>query len=122
MVVLKAVGLGEARQVEPVLCPALAVGRRSQQPIDHALVRVWFVVGEKLIHFVGRRRQTGEVERDAADQTLCDRPPATGRVRLAQCRENKFVDRISRPARVADVRHTVAMPAVETPSARDRST
>ena len=39
-----AVGIGVARQVEPVPAPALAVVRRGEQPIDHFLVGVRRVV------------------------------------------------------------------------------
>ena len=55
-------------QVEPVLAPALAVMRAGEQAIDQPLVGVRPVVAEERVDLVGRRRQAGQVERDAADQ------------------------------------------------------
>src|SRR5262249_50900016 len=41
VVVLKALRLGEADDIEPVTAPLRPVVRRGQQPINQLLVRVW---------------------------------------------------------------------------------
>ena len=67
-VLVEAVGVGVAGHVEPVPAPPLAVRRRGQQPIDHPIERVGPIVGEERVNLVGRRRQTGQVERHPANE------------------------------------------------------
>src|SRR3712207_7248708 len=45
-----------------------AVGRGCQQPVDCLLVRVGRRIGDERLHLRRRRRQAGQVERDAADE------------------------------------------------------
>ena len=57
-----------ADDVEPMLCPALAVARRSEQAVDDFDVGVRGGVGEER-GLLGRRwREAGEVERDSAEE------------------------------------------------------
>ena len=65
---LVAVGLGVADQVEPVPGPALAVLRRSQQPVHHPGEGARGGVGQKGLHFVRSGRQPGQVVIGAAQQ------------------------------------------------------
>ena len=67
-IALEAVGVGVAREVEPVPGPALAVARRGEQAIDGADVGVGRAVGEKRVQLGGRGRHAGEIEGDAAEQ------------------------------------------------------
>ncbi len=59
--------VGVADHVEPVPRPALAVGRRGQQPIDDLLERLGRTIRKERRDLVRRRRQAGQVERRAAD-------------------------------------------------------
>ena len=68
-------GVGVADDVEPVPSPALAVGRRGQQPVDDPGEGVGRVVGQERVDVLGRRRQSGQVERGAADQGPAVRRP-----------------------------------------------
>ena len=72
-VVLVAVRIGVARDVEPVGGHALAVGRRRQQAIDDALVGVGGAVGEERVDLGRRRRQAGQVEGHAPQPGLARR-------------------------------------------------
>ena len=80
-VLVEAVGVGVAGDVEPVPAPALAVGGRGEQPVDDLGEGVGRVVGEEGVDLLRRRRQAGQVEGRAADQ----RPPV-GRRRGRQAR------------------------------------
>ena len=73
VVLLVAVGVGVAREVEPVARPALAVVRRGEQAIDEPFVGVGTFVGQKRVDLRGRRRQAGQVERDAAEPACVSR-------------------------------------------------
>ena len=68
LVVFKPVGLGEARKIEPVLRPMLALGWRGQQAVDEIFVGARRCVLEKRLHFGGSRRQAGEVEGQPTNQ------------------------------------------------------
>ena len=46
----------------------LGIARRGQQPVDHLFVGIRRLVVDEGRDLVGRRRQAGEIERDAADQ------------------------------------------------------
>jgi hypothetical protein len=95
-------GVGVAGHVQPVAGPALAVGRRGQQPLHHLLVsagRGVALEGPDLGH---RRRQAGQVERDPADQGA-----AVGRRRgrqplFLQLRQDEVVNRVGGPVGVPD--------------------
>ena len=53
-VVLKAVTLCEPRNIEPVTCPALAILRAGQQPVDEVAPGVGGSIGEELRNRLGR--------------------------------------------------------------------
>ena len=57
VVVEEAVGLAEAREVEPVVGHALGVGGRGEQAIDEALVGVGRRVRDERVDLLERRRQ-----------------------------------------------------------------
>src|SRR5262249_29221354 len=67
-VLLVPVAVGVAGSIEPVPTPSLAVMRRREQSIDHLLVSVRAPVREERINLGRRRRQSGEIEVDAADE------------------------------------------------------
>ena len=69
-------GVGVADHVEPMPSPALSVGGRRQQAVDHAREGVGRFVLEERLDLAGRRRQAREVERRAADQGPRCRPRA----------------------------------------------
>ena len=68
VVEVQAVRVAVAGGVEPEAGHVLAVARRREQPIDRSLVGVGAIVGEEGVDLRRRRRQAGEVERDAAQQ------------------------------------------------------
>ena len=70
---------GIARHIQPVTAPALAVTRRRKQPVDHLLERVGRLVVHERVHFLGRGRQAGQIQRGAADQCppVRRQPPAS---------------------------------------------
>ena len=67
-VVLEALGLGVAHDIEPVPAPLLAVVRGREQPIDQLLVGVGRRIVDEGIDLLRRRRQPGQVEGDPADE------------------------------------------------------
>ena len=100
-VLLVAVGVGVAGQVEPAPRPALAVMRRSQQSIDQRLVgsRRWVV--DEGVDLFGRRRQADQVEVQPPGQRV-----AIGLGRGCQaCRldpgQGKVIDRVARPGGIS---------------------
>ena len=68
LVELEAVGVGVSRQVEPVLCPSLAVMRRGEQTIDDPLERPRLVVLQEGRDLFGRWRKTDQIECNPPDQ------------------------------------------------------
>ena len=103
MVMVNAVGVGEAHQVEPVLGHVFAVLWLGQQAIDQALVGVRRGVGEKGLDFLAGRRQTGKIEAQAPDQsaTVCGRTRCQAfRLESAQ---DESIDRLLAPALVVNV-------------------
>ena len=79
LVMLETVGLGEPREVEPVLRPAFAVGRGGQQRVEQPLVRVRPRIGLEGGDRLCTRRQAKQVEMESADQR-----PSIGLRRLAK--------------------------------------
>ena len=70
VVLIAAGGVGIARHVEPVAAPALAVAGRAQQALDDVGEGVFRVVGQEGADFLFRRRQSGQVEGRAPQQSL----------------------------------------------------
>ena len=100
-VVLVAVRVGVARDVEPVGGHALAVGGRGQQAIDDLLVGVGRAIGEERIDLGERRRQarSGRRSRAAARSRAALRATASQPLRLER-REHEAIDRRRAPSRV----------------------
>src|SRR5262249_10217200 len=69
VVVLEALRLGKADNVEPVTAPLLPIVRRGEQPIDQFLVRVWRGIVNKRVDGFRSGGQAGQVEGEAADQS-----------------------------------------------------
>ena len=67
-VLLEAVGVGVAGEVEPATGPAFTVAGRGEQAVDEFLVSVGGLVVDEGIGFFGRRRHAGEIERHAAHE------------------------------------------------------
>ena len=66
-------GVGVAREVEPVPRPALAIVRRLEEPIKERFIRLRRVVAAKGFNFFGSRRETSEVQSHAADERFSRR-------------------------------------------------
>jgi hypothetical protein len=67
-VLLVPVRVGVAGEVEPATGPALPVVGRGEQPVDVLLIGVRRGVAQEGVGLLGRRRQAGEIERDAAGE------------------------------------------------------
>ena len=100
-VVVVAVRIGEARQIEPHLRHAFAVVRRSQHVVHQCGVSAAIMVGEERLHLFWRRRQTTQVQAEPADQRarlcLCLRR----QLFLLQPFQHECVDGISHPVSIA---------------------
>ena len=99
-----AVRVGIAGGVEPVEGHPLAVVRRGQQAIDQLFVGIGTRVGQKGIDLGRRRRQAGQVERQPADQRCLVRLGRRLQSLALEPGQNEAIDRISRPAGIANFR------------------
>ena len=72
-VLFEAIGVGITGEVEPAAGPALAIAGRSQQAVDELLVGVGRLVVYESVGFLGRGRDSGEVEGDAAHEHVAIR-------------------------------------------------
>ena len=115
VIVLEAVALGEAGQIEPVASPALAEMRPGQQPIDQLVVSVGRGIVHKRRDFFRRRRQADQIEIEPADQL----PLAGRRIGLHAGRfhpgENEAVERRAAPGGVFHGRQLDASQRLERP-------
>src|SRR5262245_32867635 len=103
---LVAAAVGVSRQVEPVPSPSLAIMRAGEQAINHLRVSRLGRVLQKLRRLFGRRRETGKVEIDTAQQ-LAGR---CGAIRpesiLFELAQNERVNFIPRPTAVFRLRRS----------------
>ena len=68
LVLLEPVRIGVAGRIQPVPTPAFAVMRRSQQSGHRSIPCIRGFVGEEPIHLGRRRRESGEIEVESAQQ------------------------------------------------------
>ena len=68
VVVVVAVGVGDADEVEPEFCHVLAVSGLGHEAVDEFGVGVGRGVGEELADLIKSRREAGEVEREAPNE------------------------------------------------------
>ena len=94
---VEAVRIGVARGVEPVTRQMFTVTRRGEQTIHHLLVGIGILVGEIGVHLRHRRRNTGEVQRDAADERGLVGFNGRFQSLLLQPREDETIHLISGP-------------------------
>jgi len=114
-VFIQTVGIGIASDVQPVPSPMLAVLLGIEQPIDHAGIGGWRIVGQERVDRFRRGGQPGQVVGDAADQRpLVDRSGRDEAARL-EFRQDEVIDRVDGPSRVADHRHFRAADRLERP-------
>ena len=72
-IVQVAVAVAVTADIQPHLRHALGVGRCAEQAIDQFFIRIRALVRDERVDFLQRRRQAGEVYRDAIDQCLAVR-------------------------------------------------
>ena len=104
-VLVEAVGVGVADDVEPVPGLVLAVARRGEEAVDHPLPGAGGVVGEEGVDLVGGGGQAGEPDRRAAQQR---RPVGDARRHqppLVERRDDERIDRIGDERPVGRRRH-----------------
>src|SRR5262245_20845113 len=68
VVEFEAVGLGEPGQIEPMLCPALSVFRRTKQSVYQPFVGIRRRIAKEFVDLFGRRGQPSQVETHAAQE------------------------------------------------------
>ena len=115
LVELEAVGVGVARQVEPVLGPPHAELRARQQAVDDLLVSVGRGIAREYVDLGRRRRQAGQVEAQAAEQ---GRTVGLGRGAKAlriEPRHDERVDRVADPGTIPDGRDLRPLERLERP-------
>ena len=66
--VIAAVGIGIARNVQPMPPPALAVARVSEQPVDFLTVCVGVGIAGESMHLLGSRGQADKIEVESPQQ------------------------------------------------------
>ena len=93
-VVFIAPRVGVADDVEPVLRPAFAVSRRSEQPIDERLHGLQTLVGDERLDLVGGGRKAGEIERQTAYQRATVGGGRLGKATRGEFGSEKTVDRV----------------------------
>src|SRR5690242_13456444 len=82
------------RQVQPMLGPAFAEGRRSQKPIDNSSPGLGRIVGEKRLQFRFGRQQAGQVISYPAEKLRLGSGPDLLDFQLTKFSENKRVNRV----------------------------
>ena len=93
---LEAVALRPPREVEPEASPTFAKSRRGQQPIHQSLVRRGRVVRFECRHFLRRRRQAGQIKRDAANERKPIRFGQWMQSKLGVLDRKQDIDRVGR--------------------------
>ena len=105
LVLLVAVRVGVAGEVQPGPRPALAVVGRGEEAVDDLLVGVRAAVGEEGVDLRRRRGKADEVEAEPADERLA-RGLGRGReALLLEPREDERVDGVPHPLRARDRGH-----------------
>ena len=92
-----AVGVRIAREVEPRARPSFAVVRRGEQSIHDPVVGVARGVGHERIEILWRRRQTGQIQRDAPKQRGPARLGSRRQFFCFKARQHEAVDRTADP-------------------------
>src|SRR4029434_192190 len=91
-VLVRSVVIGVAHNIQPVASPPFPKLPRSQQPVHHALDGSRRVVAWKGVHVVGRWRQSGKVEGQAAQQDSFVRIARWRQAFLLEFGEDETVD------------------------------
>src|SRR5436190_21311772 len=73
-VVLKAIALGKAREIQPMPPPTFAVMRRGQQAIDQLFVSRWRSVVDEGVNLLRGGGQANEIKRHTPNQLFLGRP------------------------------------------------
>ncbi len=92
-----AVGIGEARGVEPIEGHPLAVSGRIEEAVDELFVGVGAVVFQKGVDFPRSRWQARQVERCAADERGLVGFRCRFQALFVQPGQNEPIDRIAGP-------------------------
>ena len=117
-VLVETVGIRVPRHVEPVSAPALAIGRRREQAIDEPRVGVRSLVRQEGMDLIHRGRQPGQIEGDSSDQGPLVGPRGGSQTRRLEFRQDKAIDRSSRPRLVFDARDSLVDGSTKRPMVR----
>ena len=88
----ESVAFREPRKVQPVPPPALPVSGSGEELIDDPLVGLRIIVPHEGLDLGWRRRQSDEVEIDAADELSAPERRGSNKSLLAMSRREKAVD------------------------------
>src|SRR5262249_23456287 len=103
-IVLEAVSVRKADDIQPVLPPALSVMRAGQQPVNDFLISVRRSVANESIHFGWRRWQSGKVEGQTTDENRTRRGRRGVQPLSLQASQHECVDRSFRPSTIRRIR------------------
>ena len=102
--VIAAVGIGIARNVQPMPPPALAVARVSEQPVDFLTVCVGVGIAGESMHLLGSRGQADEVEIEASQQEPLRGRRGGSQLAALQLGQDEGIDRVLHPLVMAHPR------------------
>ena len=112
-VLVEAVRVGIAGDVEPMAAPALTVVRRCEEPVDDPGEGVGALVGEEIFDLGFRRGQADEIEGGAAEQGAFVGRGDGRKALLLESRQNEAVEGMADPRLVLDLgRCGICDPAV----------
>ncbi len=97
LVVLEAIGFGEAGDIKPVLCPALAVCGGLKEAIDDFFVGFWRGVGEEGFLLCGGWWKACEVEGNTAEEGEFVGGPGGREIGVFKAGEDEAVDGVFGP-------------------------
>jgi len=103
VVEVQTVGVAVAGGIEPEPGHVLTVAGRLEQPVHQPLVGARLFVGQELADLAERGRQTGQVERDPADERAAVGLGRRGQAGLFEPRPHKEINRPDRPVGVLDL-------------------
>ena len=99
VVLLVALAVGVAREVEPPSRPSLAEARRREQPIDRGFIGGVRRIGEERFDLVRSRRQPDQIERHPPQLRRRGRPGVRFESRQMQPRRDLEIDRLLKRTR-----------------------
>ena len=115
VILVHASRVGEARHVQPMAAPGLAILRRAEQAIHHFRECVFGLVGQERVDFLGRGRQARQVVGDAPQQGQLRRRWRRLDSLLFQLRQDESINRTLDPLLVLHPGRSVILHGLKGP-------